>query len=46
MKATLALVKKVADELSKEGTYGNLSDALTPFPEAAKVYRMAIGLSE
>ncbi len=43
MKATLALIKRVADELSEKGTYGNLSDALTPFPEAALAYKMAIG---
>ena len=45
MKATLALIKKVADELSEKGTYGTLLDTLTPFPEAATAYRMAIGLN-
>ena len=44
MKATLALIKKVADELSKEGTYNILSDTLTPLPDAALAYKMAIGL--
>lgn len=44
MKATLALIKKVADELSGTGTYNVLSDTLTPFPEAAVAYKMAIGL--
>ena len=46
MKATLALIKKVADELSEEGTYNILLDALTPLPEAATAYKMAIGLKE
>ncbi len=43
MKATLALIKKVADELSEKGTYNILLDALTPLPDAAKAYKMAIG---
>jgi 2-methylisocitrate lyase-like PEP mutase family enzyme len=43
MKATLALMKKVADELSEKGTYNILLDTLTPLPEAAKAYKMAIG---
>ncbi len=43
MKATLALMKKVADELSEKGTYNTLLDALTPLPDAAKAYKMAIG---
>jgi 2-methylisocitrate lyase-like PEP mutase family enzyme len=42
MKATLALIKKVADELSEKGTYNILSDTLTPFQEAALAYKMAI----
>jgi 2-methylisocitrate lyase-like PEP mutase family enzyme len=41
MKATLALIKKVADELSEKGTYNNLLDSLTPLPEAALAYKMA-----
>jgi len=45
MKATLALIKKVADELSEKGTYTVLSDALTPLPDAAMAYQMAIGLN-
>lgn len=44
MKATLALMKKVADELSAKGTYNILLDSLTPLPEAAIAYKMAIGL--
>jgi 2-methylisocitrate lyase-like PEP mutase family enzyme len=44
MKATLALIKKVADELSEKGTYDILLDALTPLPDAALAYKMAIGL--
>ena len=43
MKATLALIKKVAEELSERGTYNILLDALTPLPDAAKAYKMAIG---
>jgi 2-methylisocitrate lyase-like PEP mutase family enzyme len=41
MKATLALIKKVADELSEKGTYNVLSDTLAPFPDAALAYKMA-----
>lgn len=44
MKATLALIKKVADELSEKGTYNILLDTLTPFPDAATAYKMAIGM--
>jgi 2-methylisocitrate lyase-like PEP mutase family enzyme len=43
MKATLALIKKVADELSEKGTYNILLDSLTPLPDAALAYKMAIG---
>ena len=46
MKATLALIKKVADELSEKGTYNKLLDSLTPLPDAAKAYKMAIGLNK
>ena len=46
MKATLALIKKVADELSEKGTYNILLDTLTPFPDAAMAYKMAIGLNK
>ena len=42
MKATLALIKKVADELSEKGTYSVLSDTMTPRPDAAWAYKMAI----
>jgi 2-methylisocitrate lyase-like PEP mutase family enzyme len=45
MKATLALIKKVADELSEKGTYTVLSDTLSPLPNAALAYKMAIGLN-
>jgi hypothetical protein len=41
MKATLALMKKVADELSEKGTYNHLLAALTPLPDAALAYQMA-----
>jgi len=46
MKATLALIKKVADELSEKGTYNILLDTLTPFPDAAKAYKMTTGLNK
>lgn len=41
MKATLALIKKVADELSQKGTSGILLDSLSPLPDAALAYTMA-----
>jgi 2-methylisocitrate lyase-like PEP mutase family enzyme len=44
MKAALSLIKKVADELSENGTYNILLDTLTPLPDSAKAYKMAIGL--
>jgi len=43
MKATLALIKKIADEVSGNGTYNVLLDALTPLPDAAMAYNMATG---
>jgi 2-methylisocitrate lyase-like PEP mutase family enzyme len=46
MKATLALIKKVADELSEKGTYNILLDTFTPLPDAALAYKMAIGLNK
>src|SRR5512133_2844595 len=42
MKATLALINKVADELSEKGTYNILSDIMTPQAEATAAYKMAI----
>lgn len=42
MKATLALIKKIAEELLAKGTYNNLSDALTPIAEVVKAYQMTI----
>lgn len=44
MKATLALIKKVADELSSQGTYQHLLDSITPMPDAALAYKMAVGV--
>lgn len=41
MKATLALIKKVANELSEKGTYNLLLDSLTPLNDAAMAYKMA-----
>jgi len=46
MKATLALIKKVADELSEKGTYTVLLDALTPITETALAYKMATRLNK
>jgi 2-methylisocitrate lyase-like PEP mutase family enzyme len=46
MKAALALIKKVADELSRKGTYNILLDSMTPLPDAAMAYKMAIGLNK
>lgn len=46
MKATLALIKKVADELSQKGTYSILSDTLAPLPGAALAYQMATRLNK
>jgi 2-methylisocitrate lyase-like PEP mutase family enzyme len=46
MKATLALIKKVADELSEKGTYNILLESLTPLPNAALAYKMATRLNE
>jgi 2-methylisocitrate lyase-like PEP mutase family enzyme len=43
MKATLALIKKVAEELSEKGTYNILMETLTPLPDAVLAYKMAIG---
>ncbi|MGE5394409.1 MAG: isocitrate lyase/PEP mutase family protein [Candidatus Saccharibacteria bacterium] len=46
MKATLALMKKIADELREKGTYSVLMDTLTPLPDAAMAYKMAIGFNK
>jgi 2-methylisocitrate lyase-like PEP mutase family enzyme len=46
MKATLALIKKVADELFEKGTYNILLDTVTPLPDATMAYKMAIGLNK
>ncbi|MGE5382219.1 MAG: isocitrate lyase/PEP mutase family protein [Omnitrophica WOR_2 bacterium] len=46
MKATLALTKKVADELATKGTFNILSDTLTPLPNAILAYKMAIGANK
>jgi 2-methylisocitrate lyase-like PEP mutase family enzyme len=46
MKATLALIKKIADELTEKGTYNILLDTLTPLPESALAYKMAVGLNK
>lgn len=46
MKATLALIKKIADELSEKGTFHTMLDALTPVSDAALAYKMAIGMNK
>jgi 2-methylisocitrate lyase-like PEP mutase family enzyme len=46
MKATLSLMKKVADELSGKGTYNVLLDSLTPLSGTALAYKMAIGSNQ
>jgi 2-methylisocitrate lyase-like PEP mutase family enzyme len=43
MKATLALIKKVADELTEKGSYNTLLEALSPIPDVAMAYKMATG---
>jgi 2-methylisocitrate lyase-like PEP mutase family enzyme len=46
MKATLALIKKIADELTEKGTYDILLDTITPLPDSALAYKMAAGLNK
>ncbi len=46
MKATLALIKKVANELSEKGTYNILLDTLTPLPDAAWAYKMTTRMKD
>ena len=46
MKATLALIKKVAGELSEKGTYKVLADTMTPHTDAVLAYKMAIVLNK
>ena len=46
MKATLALIKKVADELYEKVSYNILIDTLKPSPDPAKANKMAIGLNK
>jgi 2-methylisocitrate lyase-like PEP mutase family enzyme len=41
MKATLALIKKIADELRDKGTYEILSEAMSPGSEATLAYKLA-----
>jgi 2-methylisocitrate lyase-like PEP mutase family enzyme len=44
MKATLNLIKKVAEEFIQKGTYDNFSTALEPMDETIRAYEMSIGL--
>lgn len=46
MKATLALIKKVADEISTQGTSSILLEAMTPVSETKLAYMMATGLGK
>ncbi|MBK8516505.1 MAG: isocitrate lyase/phosphoenolpyruvate mutase family protein [Saprospiraceae bacterium] len=46
MKATLALIKRVADELSERGTYNILLDSLKPLPDSAMAYTMTTRLNK
>ncbi|TDD97954.1 isocitrate lyase/PEP mutase family protein [Flavobacterium cellulosilyticum] len=46
MKATLTLIKKIANELREKGTYAVLLDSLTPFTDSALAYKMATELSK
>ena len=46
LKATLALIKKVADELSEKGTYDILAASLTPLADTALAYKMATSITD
>ena len=46
MKATLALIKKVANKLSEKGTYDVLLDTLTPLPDATLAYKMTTRMND
>lgn len=46
MKATLSLIKKVADELSEKGTYNILLDSLSPLQDSALAYKMTTSLKK
>lgn len=46
MKATLALIKKVANELSEQGTYNILLDTLSPLPDTALAYKMTTRMKD
>lgn len=44
MKATLALIRNIGQELVEKGTYEILSSRLEPIPDTLKAYRMATGI--
>lgn len=44
MKSTLALVKKIADEISRDGTYNVLAEIMTPMSDTVLAYKMAVGI--
>lgn len=46
LKATLALIKKVADELSEKGIYDILAASLTPLADTALAYKMATSITD
>lgn len=46
MKATLSLIKKVADELSEKGTYNIILDSLSPLHDSALAYKMTTALKK
>lgn len=41
MKSTLAVTKKIAQEIKQNGTYNILAETLSPIPETLEAYRMA-----
>lgn len=43
MKSTLAVTKKIAQEIKQKGTYNILAETLSPIPETLEAYRMATG---
>ena len=46
MKATLVLIKKVAEELYEKGTYDLLANTLNPLSDTALAYKMATELNK
>ncbi|MEZ5013959.1 MAG: isocitrate lyase/phosphoenolpyruvate mutase family protein [Chitinophagales bacterium] len=44
MKATLALVRKIADSVRDAGSYELLMQAVLPIPQTVSAYKMAVGM--